>query len=434
MPVPASLVYYMKTVKFYTVGCKVNQYETQAIKEQFSRAGFKEVDNGRPAGVYLINSCTVTHKADRDSRRFVHLASRQNPKAKIIVTGCYAELDSREISKIPGVSLIVKNRDKDKIASLLNATNETNSINETNDRGINSFSGHTRAFLKIQDGCDNFCSYCKVPLVRGRSRSRPLGEVVLEAERLAGNGFKEIVLCGICLGAYGKDLRPRLSLIDAIDALEKLEGLLRIRLSSIEAADVTDELIEKLKESDKLCRHLHIPFQSGDNGILKKMNRKSKFQDYIKLVNKLKKSISGIAITCDIMAGFPSETEENFKNTVKLIKRVAPLKAHIFSYSSRKGTLAYNIKDKIEAKIIKKRVLELQKIARECAQAYKKRFLRKKIKVIIEAEDKKESGCWQGLTDNYIPVRVESGQNLKNRLICVVLKKLIGDFIEADIY
>lgn len=421
---------YMKTVKFFTLGCKVNQYDTQSIRERFVNAGFKEIDNGRKADTYVINTCTVTASADRKSRYFIHYAYRRNPKARIIVTGCYTVLDSDEIAKIPGVTHIIKNQDKDRILELLNEHNE---LNEQNEIGISNFSGHTRAFLKIQNGCNNFCSYCKVPRVRGTSRSRPLDEIVQEANRLAKNGFKEIVLCGICLGSYGKDLQGQKKLVDVIEALEKIEGLLRIRLSSIEAGDISDELIQKMVQSKKLCQHLHIPMQSGDNGILKKMNRNYCREDYLNLIKKIKNSIPEIAITTDVLVGFPGEREDNFQNTINLIGEIVPLRAHIFPYSKRLGTPAAVLKDKINPLVIKERILRLAVISKKCALAYKERFLNKEMDMLIEGRSKKNNKYWEGYTDNYIKVRVKSDKNLKNQLIRARLKKISKDCIEADL-
>src|SRR4030042_4456555 len=262
----------MKTIKFYSLGCKVNQYDTQGLREHFLRKGFKASDNGETADVCLINTCTVTQKADADSLNIIRRAKKLNPRAKIIVTGCLAELDADKIRSQGVSSLLIKHKHKLKLL----------------ERGISGFCGHARAFLKIQEGCSNYCSYCKVPLVRGKSRSRPLRQIINEAKRLVESGFKEIVLTGICLGAYGRDLKPAVSLVKVIESLEKIGELLRIRLSSIEAGDVSLELIDKMAKSNKLCRHLHIPIQSGDDAILKKMNRKYTRNDYLALIKKLK--------------------------------------------------------------------------------------------------------------------------------------------------
>lgn len=359
--------------------------------------GFKESEDSQPADIYLINTCTVTHKADRDSKHFILKAYQQNPKAKIIVTGCLVEKDVISLSKIKGIDFIVSKR--------------------FFPEGISNFCGHTRAFLKIQDGCNNFCSYCKVPLVRGASKSKPLNEVINEARRLADNGFKEIVLTGICLGAYGRDLSNKITLVDVINALENIKGLLRLRLSSIEAGDVSDELVNKMANSQKLCAHLHIPIQSGDDKILKQMNRSYTSADYINLVKTIKNKIPQIAITTDVLVGFPGESEENFQNTVKLIKEIMPLRVHIFPYSPRKGTVANSFQNQTSYDIIKKRILRLKDVARNCALLFQKKFLNKKMNVLIEGKLKENPDFWQGYTDNYIKVRLKSTRNLKNQFI-----------------
>lgn len=429
----------MKTVKFYTVGCKVNQYDTQHIREQYLHAGLKELENEFPADVYVINTCTVTQKADRDSLNFIRRAKQENPQAKIIVTGCLSELDGDKIKGIAAESLIVKNKDKQDFAERTMRFLGGKIIPKPKLRGrftgISYFKGHIRAFLKIQDGCDNFCSYCKVPLVRGVSRSKILADVIREAEQLVENGVKEIVLCGICLGAYGLDLKPHLSLADAVSALEKIKGLLRIRLSSIEAGDVSDELIHKIAQSEKLCRHLHIPVQSGDNKILKRMNRRYKQADYLRLIERIKRKVPFIAITTDVLVGFPGESEANFQNTVKLIKHIFPLKVHIFPYSRREGTLSAAAYSKFELNslMIKERVDYLKDIAGKCSQQYKRQFLNKKMNVLFENRTKAQSAFWEGYTDNYIKVLVKSAVNLENRLIPVRLKKIESDNCYVDL-
>ncbi|MBM3245839.1 MAG: tRNA (N(6)-L-threonylcarbamoyladenosine(37)-C(2))-methylthiotransferase MtaB [Candidatus Omnitrophica bacterium] len=418
-----------RTVKFYTVGCKVNQYETQSIKEQFAKRGFQEAEDNRPCDIYLVNTCTVTHKADRDSRRFIHKAIRDNPESLVIVTGCYVELDGDKIAKIPGVAHVVKNKDKHRITGLLSNDNQDNELGET---GITGFREHSRAFLKIQDGCDNRCSYCRVPLARGASRSRPLNDIRREAKILAENGFKEIVLAGICLGTYGRDLKPQVNLVDAIEAIENIEELRRIRLSSIEAGNISDRLINKMAQSKKLCRHLHIPIQSGDDAILARMNRRYSRAGYLDLINKIKSAISGIAITTDIIVGFPGEKEENFQNTISLIKEILPLRVHIFPYSPRPNTTAVNLKDRVNLDTIKNRVLALQDAANNCSQAYMEQFLGQDMDVLVEERLKESSKFWQGHTHNYIKVRIESSQALKNLIITARLKKISGDSMLAD--
>ncbi len=426
----------MKTIKFYTLGCKVNQYDTQSIRERFLNKGFKEISNGKKADFYLINTCTVTSVADRKSREIIRSCIKTNPRAKVLVTGCVVEKDVVSLLPIKGISSIIAKR--------------------FFPDGITDFSGHTRAFLKIQDGCDNFCSYCKVPLVRGRSRSRPLKQIVHEARKLSAQGFKEIVLTGICLGAYGRDFNrviaspagakqsckkiasvaslPRndITLVDLVKELEKIDGIARIRLSSIEAKDVSLELIRTMAKSDKLCRHLHIPIQSGDDEILKKMNRSYNSKYYLALIKKIKKIIPEIAITTDVLVGFPGESEDNFNNTLKLVKQIMPLRVHIFPYSKRENTAAANFKDEISPVVVRQRAARLKKMAVSCSLVFRKKFLHKKIAVLIEGQVKERPDFWEGYSDNYIKVLIKSNQNLKNRLITLRIKKIEENYLWGD--
>jgi threonylcarbamoyladenosine tRNA methylthiotransferase MtaB len=408
----------MKSVKFYTVGCKVNQYDTQEIREQFLEAGLVEAKAKQKADIYVINTCTVTAKADKDSFYYIHRSHRENPEARIIVTGCLAGLDRKKIAYQPGVSLIIPNSDKSKIVSKIIGDYSKPG------KGITFFAGRTRVFMKVQDGCNNFCSYCRVPLARGVSRSRNLAEVIREAENLVEKGFKEIVLTGICLGSFGRDLRPQRSLVDIITALEGINGLLRIRLSSIEARDVTEELIAKMAISSKLCRHLHIPIQSGDDQILQKMCRKYSRDDYLSLIKEVKKRVPEVAITTDVLVGFPQEQKENFLNTIDLVKKITPLRTHIFPFSPRPQTAAYGYTPRIQECVVKERVSRLRLVAESCGLAYQKKSLGKKLPVLFEARCPENNGYWEGYTDTYIKVLVKSTRDLKNQLVPVKLTKI----------
>jgi threonylcarbamoyladenosine tRNA methylthiotransferase MtaB len=406
-----------------TLGCKVNQYDSQSIREQFLDAGWQEARKGGKADMYIVNTCTVTQKADRDSLYHVHRSYRQNPRARIVVTGCMAETEGEHLKKQPGVVLVVKNRDKPALVSRIGKEYRAQA------GGISFFEGHTRAFLKIQDGCDNYCSYCKVPLVRGISRSKPAPMILDEARQLVRNGYHEIVLTGICLGSYGADLKPAGSLVSVIDELEKIDGLWRIRMSSIEAKDVSDGLIKKMAGSQKLCRHIHIPIQSGDDDILRSMRRKYTRQDYRRLVSKLKKACPGIAVTTDVLIGFPGEQERHFRNTLDLVRNILPLRTHIFPFSPRQGTRAYALKDHVAADTVKDRVDRMQRAADACAAAYQKKFLSRVMPVLIEARVRDTADMWEGYTDNYLKVICRSARALRNRLIPLRLKSAAGDKI-----
>jgi len=433
----------MKSIKFYTLGCKVNQYETEKMRRQFINAGFEDKDDGQKADLYLINTCTVTQRADSQSFNLIRRARKENPKSVIIVTGCLAELDEKRILSVNPEVIIIKNKDKEKIAARVYRRCQFNSSlrNIVESKGafgqispvISAFKGHTRAFLKVQDGCNNYCSYCKVPLARGISRSRNFPEIIDEAKELVKNGFKEIVICGICLGAYGRDLKSKVELVDLIDRLEEIPGLLRVRLSSIEVSDVTDRLIEKIACSVKLCRHLHIPLQSGDDGILKKMNRQYNSSDYLGLVIKIKRKVPRIAITTDVLVGFPGESERDFRNTAGVIKKILPLKVHIFPFSPREGTSALNyLNQAVDRKTIVKRTGILREIADDCALKYRKMFLGRELKVLIEGKAKNSPYYWQGYSGNYIKVLIKSGFDLKNKLVNLKLKRLSGDYVLAE--
>ena len=395
------------SIKFFTLGCKANQYDTQSIRERFLSKGFQEVKIGKPPDYFLVNTCTVTSGADQKSRNIIRRCIQATPRAQVIVTGCLAEKDWNQLKKIKGISLIVKK--------------------SFFPEGISSFSQHTRAFLKIQDGCRNFCSYCKVALVRGRERSKKLKQILQEARQLVACGYKEIVLTGICLGAYGRSSGVKENLMDVVGCLEKITGLSRIRLSSIEAGDVSFALIKCLQRSKKLCRHLHIPIQSGDDHLLKLMNRKYSRKKYENLISRLKATIPGISITTDCLIGFPGETEDSFQNTVELVRKIMPLKVHIFPYSSRPQTKAAKFKGLVNPKIIRLRCNQLAAVAQECRKKFMQKFINHKVDVLIEGKVKGNSGLLEGLTDNYLKVKLPFKPDLNNLIVRARLKSMRGD-------
>ncbi|MDD5680498.1 MAG: tRNA (N(6)-L-threonylcarbamoyladenosine(37)-C(2))-methylthiotransferase MtaB [Candidatus Omnitrophica bacterium] len=397
----------MKTCAFFTLGCKVNQYETQSIRESFLRAGYKEAAPNEPCDVYVINTCTVTEKTDRESRRLIRKAHRQNPSAKIVVTGCYAELDSDEINSVSGVSFIIKNADKDKITEIVDPGKSVRHRTKTGEYApgaISDFKDRSKAFLKIQDGCNNFCSYCKVPLVRGYSVSRPADAVLGEMKRLIAGGFKEIILTGICLGAWGEELTPKRDLTALVAKIIAIKGNFRIRLSSIEPKYVNNALLTIIKHSPKLCKHLHIPLQSGDDKVLKMMNRPYTFAEYAGIIGNAKSKVPGISVTTDILLGFPGEGDRNFRNTCKLIERVKPSRVHIFPYSRRKGTMAVNLPGEVPRHVIDQRFRIMDALALKTSYEYRKNFLGKTTEVLAEAERDKESGLLKGYDDKYISI------------------------------
>lgn len=402
---------------FETLGCKVNQYETQLIREQFANAGFECVSSDAPADIFVINTCTVTGKADSESRRLIRNAIKINPAAKIVVTGCYTELDSDEIKKISDSLLVVKNSEKSKILQYLGvAPRGYSSV-------ISGFEDRTKAFVKAQDGCDNFCSYCKVPLARGRSKSRDSAEIIREINSLVSNNYKEIILTGICLGGWGRDVGRVLAVL--LEEIEKeVSGDYRIRLSSIEPWYVTKSLIKRIADSDKICRHLHIPMQSGDDEILKAMNRAFASSDFIRLINDARSFLPEMAFTTDILAGFPGETQAHFDNTLKVVRLTRPSRIHIFPYSRRKGTRAYGFKGSVPNHIVTERVKALELLASELALEFRNRFAGRPAQILVETRRDKSTGLLTGYTDTYIKVGFDGPDSYKGTLRMVTVPPL----------
>jgi threonylcarbamoyladenosine tRNA methylthiotransferase MtaB len=403
----------MKTFKILTLGCKVNQYDSEVIRNRLTERGFQEIDNGEGADLYVINTCTVTAGADKDSLRLIRkIRRRRGLESRILLTGCLVQKDAYRLLKETSADYVI-------------------SKGFFPQEGISSFKGHTRAFLKVQDGCDNRCSYCKVSLVRGRSRSRSLERIKREVNELLGRGFKEIVLSGICLGAYGLDIST--DLICLIEELEKMDSLFRLRLSSIEPMYITDDLIDKIRDSAKLCKHLHIPFQSGDEEILRKMNRPYKISQYKKLIDKLFRTVPDISVTSDIVVGFPGEEDENFQNTCKFIQYLRPLKIHIFPYSPREGTEAFNLPGRLPEEVLRERKKQLEEIVKRSSFEYRRRFLQKQVEVLVEAIRDKKTGLLKGYTSNYMKLLLKGDDCLMNKILPARITQVCRDRTMAEL-
>lgn len=398
-----------------TLGCKVNQYESQAMREILTGSGFKECLSKEIADIYILNTCTVTEKADKESRHFLGLFHKMNPKAAIVVTGCYAETGADKISFLPGVAHIIKNSEKSRIADILS---QTKPLLPERSLAITDFKDHTKAFVKIQDGCENFCSYCKVPLVRSRLVSKPINDIVEEVGGLVLKGFKEIVLTGICLGAW----RP--SLTEVLKTLANVRGDFRIRLSSIEPKYVTDELIELVASNKRFCRHFHIPLQSGDDRILEKMNRPYTAAEYKALLKKINERMDDAGITTDVMLGFPGETDTNFSNTVDFIKDILPLRTHIFTFSRREDTAAYDMGPELPAEVLKKRYYKLKETAISASYLFRRKFLGQNLGVLVESKRDKSTGLLSGYSDNYIKVLFDGPDTLMKNIATVKVSDL----------
>ncbi len=398
------------TITFKTLGCKVNQYETQLMREQFTSIGFKEVKE--KGEVYVINTCSVTAVADRKSRHLINKALEIKPKPTVVVTGCGVDNKFSGIKNIKGISL--KNRGEIFGQAFLKSFALPNRVS--------SFENHNRAFIKIQDGCNNFCSFCIIPYLRGRSRSRDLKQIVQEAKQLADNRFKEIVLCGVQLGDYGKDIGE--NLVNLIEKLEEINGIERIRLSSLNPDDITENLIAKFKNSKKLCPHLHISLQSGDDSILKKMNRSYTVTDFLNLIKRIKKIDKLFSFTTDVLIGFPGEGEKEFLNTVELVEKVGFSRVHIFSYSPRKGTKAADFSyPLLSASEISARLNLLKQISIKSSYNYQQKFLNKMVSILVEDKRDKD-GCLKGYSEHYIKVFLKGIDDLKNKIISAKISKV----------
>jgi len=384
------------------------------MRELLVKAGFEESGASDIADVYVINTCTVTGEADRESKNVIGQFHRANPSARIVVTGCLTEKDSQSISSMPGISNVLKNSDKNRIARAALGSEEDSQDECSEELSVSGFKGHSKAYVKIQDGCENRCSYCKVPLVRGRLKSKLIENIIGEVGGLVRNGFKEIILTGICLGAWGKDLssgcivesvgRSPAGLVDVLKILDGMDGDFRIRLSSIEPKYVTDELIDFMARSKRICAHLHIPFQSGDDDILKLMNRPYTYLEYTAIADRVRARIPQIALTTDILIGFPGESHARFTNTMAFVRAVAPSRTHIFTFSAREGTPAYDMQDTLGRAALKERYNSMSVLALEAAHTYKKSFLDKRLNVLVEAGRDGATGLLKGYSDNYIQV------------------------------
>lgn len=424
----------MATVAFHTLGCKVNHYETEAIWTLFKEQGYSRVDFEQTADVYIINTCTVTNTGDKKSRQIIRRAVRKNPDAVICVTGCYAQTSPAEIMAIPGVDIVVGTQDREKMLEYIEQfklerqpMNKVRNIMKTRvyeELDVPAFTDRTRASLKIQEGCNNFCTFCIIPWARGLMRSRDPKEVIHQATQLVEAGYKEIVLTGIHTGGYGQDFKDY-NLANLLSDLEKIKGLKRIRISSIEASQITDEVIEVIKNSNKVVRHLHIPIQSGSDTVLKRMRRKYTMEFFAERLERLKEVLPGLAVTSDVIVGFPGETEEEFKETYDFIAKHKFSELHVFPYSKRTGTPAARMEDQVEEEIKNDRVHRLITLSDQLAKEYASNFENEVLEVIPEeafSEGDKE-GLYVGYADNYIKVVFEGNEQLVGQLVKVKITK-----------
>ena len=421
----------MKTCAFITLGCKVNQYETQSIRESLAAKGFVEANPEQAADLYVINTCTVTSVSDEKSRQYIKKVRRKNPRATVVVTGCYAEADANTIKKMDGVDYVITKAEEARLAEIVSrdTVHRVPTQESVYNLKISHFAGHTKAFLKIEDGCDMYCSYCIIPYVRGGIKSRRPYDILEEAKRLIQNGYKEIILTGIHLGAYGRDTQGNHRLLDVIHMLSNLSGLERLRLSSIEVNEITNDLIDLVAHTKKVCPHFHIPLQSGDDFILKRMNRKYTASQYVEVLDNIRSKIDVPSFTTDVMVGFPGEKDVHFENTVELCKKVGFSRMHIFSFSVREGTLAAKMHDHCQPQIIKQRKAMLEAAANNIAFAYKKQFLNKVVEVLVEAERDHKTNQLCGYSERYIRVLFDGPDTIKNTIVSVRLEEINPSFV-----
>ena len=400
-----------KTVAFITLGCKVNQFETELMEGLFKQKDYKVVPNDEKADIYVINTCSVTSFADKKSRQLIRRSARLNENAVIAVTGCYAQAASDKVAEITGVKVVLGTNNRHQIVDFVEAAMNDGEIHngvtdimkarDFEDIPMLEVPARTRAFLKIQEGCTNFCSYCIIPFTRGPVRSRKLASVKSEAEKFLSMGFKEIVFTGIHLGAYGRDFHDGTTLADAARTVLELDGLQRLRLGSLESIELSEELLTMVRENPKFSHHLHLPLQAGSDYVLKRMNRHYNREEFRKLIENVKNAIPGVAISTDIIVGFPGETEEMFAESLDYIRSLGFSRVHVFPYAPREGTPAATMPDQIPDNIKKERVHILQQVAEEMTRAFHEQYLGTKQKVLWETRTK---GVTDGVTDTYIRV------------------------------
>lgn len=424
----------MTTVAFHTLGCKVNQYETEGIWQSFKDQGYERIDFEAIADIYVINTCTVTNTGDKKSRQVIRRAIRKNPEAVVCVTGCYAQVSPGEVMEIPGVDVVVGTQDRGKMIDYIEQHIETrepvngvsnimkNRVFEEMD--VPDFSDRTRANLKIQEGCNNFCTFCIIPWSRGLLRSREPENVIKQAQQLVDAGYKEVVLTGIHTAGYGEDFTDY-DFADLLSDLEtKVDGLKRIRISSIEASQITEKVMQVIDESEKIVRHLHVPLQAGSDTVLERMRRKYSTDFYKSQIDRLKQALPGLAVTSDVIVGFPGETDEEFMETYRFIQEIGFSELHVFPFSKRTGTPAAKMADQVSDEVKNDRVHKLMTLSEQQAKAYASRYEGDVVEVIPEEVEEIDGQTWlTGYSDNYMRLQFVGDASLIGEIVRVKLTK-----------
>ncbi len=427
-----------KTVAFYTLGCKVNQYETEVIKKDFIENGYSEVEFEKISDVYVINTCTVTSVADKKNRKMIRRAKSINPNAVVVVTGCYAQTNNNELSKMLGIDYIIGNTKKENVYDIVSKEQEKIQVTnifedrEYSHKKYSTLREKARAFVKIQDGCNKFCSYCKIPYARGKSRSRGIENIMEEIQELSKEGFKEIIVTGINMSEYGLDLFPQTNFDDVLEKILAIDGIERVRVSSVYPDTLTDKFIYLLKTNKKLMPHLHVSIQNLDDIILKSMKRSYNAHYVIEILSKIKNEIPDLSITADIIVGFPGETEEQFQNTVNNVEQIEFTDLHVFPYSDREKTAASLMLNKIDQSLKKERVRKIEKLMMNKSNEFRKKQIGKERYVYVEEV---KDGYAIGHTENYLKTKIK----LNNEIIKisdtlkVIIKNFKQDTLEGEI-
>ena len=420
----------MKKVSFYTLGCKVNQYETNAMAQKFKEAGYEIVDmNDDISDICIVNTCTVTNMSDRKSRHSLRRVKEKNPFAIIVAVGCYAQVAKNDLEKMSEIDIVLGNEEKANIVQYVEKFMENQNENklieiediankkEFEDMGQITYTEKTRAFIKVQDGCNQFCSYCIIPYARGRVRSRNAESIIKEITQIAQNGIKEVVITGIHVASYGRDFGNENGLIELLEKINEIEGIKRIRLGSLEPKIITEEFMQRLSKLEKMCHHFHLSLQSGCDETLKRMNRKYTTAEVKEIIERLRRYYNDVMLTTDIIVGFPGETEEEFEATYQFLKEVKLYKMHVFQYSPRKGTRAAVMPNQIDGNIKEARSKKLIELSNENQKMYNQQLVGKDVEVLFEDREVEDGITYfRGHTQNYILVKYKTDENLENTL------------------
>ena len=429
----------MKRVSFYTLGCKVNQYETNGMMQKFQEAGYEIIDVDKDiSDICIINTCTVTNMSDRKSRHALRKIKEKNPKSIIVATGCYAQVAKDELEKMPEIDIVIGNDEKKEIIKYVEKfiqekmriieIEDISKQKEFVDMGQITYTEKTRAVVKIQDGCNQFCSYCIIPYARGRVRSRNSESIVQEITEIAKKGIKEVVITGIHISSYGRDFQNENGLIELLENINKINGIERIRLGSLEPKIMTEEFVQRLVKLEKVCHHFHLSLQSGCDEVLKRMNRKYTTEEFKIIVQRLRKAYKDVMLTTDIIVGFPGETDEEFNKTYEFLREIKFYKMHVFPYSPRKGTVAANMPNQIDGNIKEQRSKTLIELSDSNQKQYNEQYIGKEVEVLFED---RENEFYKGHTQNYILVKYKTNEELENTIKKVKISTADVEYVES---